>query len=230
MCGRFSLDATPQELVDAFALAEAIAFERRYNIAPTQNVPVVRVDPEAGDRRAAMLRWGMATPSFGGARPLINARSESIDRKPSFADAFRQRRCVVPARGFFEWQKLGAAKQPFHIQRRDGGLLAFAGLWERGGGEEGELPESFVILTTAPNRTIEGIHDRMPAILDRRGWEAWLDSQGPPQRLHELLGPAPDDLLEAYPVSRRVNGTANDDRACVERLARHSDTFIEELF
>jgi putative SOS response-associated peptidase YedK len=227
MCGRYSLDATPQELVEAFGLAEAIAFERRYNIAPTQDVPVVRADPEAGGRRAALLRWGMASTHFGGGRVFINARSETIAQKPAFREAFARRRCVVPARGFFEWQKLGDVKQPFHIQRRDGELLAFAGLWGHGGEDR---PEAFVILTTAPNRTMEGIHDRMPAILDRPGWEAWLEPAQPQQRLHELLGPAPDDLLEAYPVSRRVNGPANDDRACIERLARHPDTFIEELF
>ncbi len=228
MCGRYSLDATPQDLVEAFGLAEAIAFERRYNIAPTQDVPVVRVDPEAGDRRAAILRWGMAQANFGGSRLLINARSETIDQKTTFREAFLLRRCVVPARGFYEWQKLGDVKQPFHIRRRDGALLAFAGMWAHGGAEE--RLENFVILTTAPNRTMEGIHDRMPAILDRPGWEAWLDTGQLPQRLHELLGPAPDHLLEAYPVSRRVNGSANDDRACIERLARHPDTFIEELF
>ncbi len=227
MCGRYSLDATPQELVEAFGLAEAIAFERRYNIAPTQDVPVVRVDPEAGERRAAILRWGIAQALFGGNRLLINARSETIGQKATFREAFVHRRCVVPARGFFEWQKLGDVKQPFHIQRRDGGLLGFAGLWAHGGAVR---PENFVILTTAPNRAMEGIHDRMPAILDRPGWEAWLDPAQPPQRLHELLGPAPDDLLEAYPVSRRVNGSANDDPACIERLARHPGTFIEELF
>ena len=230
MCGRYSLDATPQELVEAFALAEAIAFKPRYNIAPTQSVPVVRVDPEAGDRRAALLRWGMATPRFGGARPLINARSETIEQKPSFRDAFRQRRCLVPATGFFEWQKLGTARQPFHICGRGGGLLGFAGLWDRGPAEEGDQPEAFVILTTAPNRAMSGIHDRMPVIIDTSGWDLWLDPRQPADRLRPLLGPAPDDMLAARPVSRRVNSTDHDDRACIEPLVRHSDRFSEELF
>jgi putative SOS response-associated peptidase YedK len=227
MCGRYSLDATPQELVEAFGLAEAIAFERRYNIAPTQEVPVVRADPGGGGRRAALLRWGIPAARFEGGRLLINARSETIAEKATFREPFARRRCAVPARGFFEWQKLGDVKQPFHIQRRDGALMAFAGLW---GQARDAGPDAFVILTTAPNRTMTGIHDRMPAILDERGWAAWLDPRQPAPRLHELLGPAPDDLLEAWPVSRHVNAPANDDAACIERIARQPGTFVEELF
>src|SRR5262245_60784154 len=218
MCGRYSLDATPQELVEAFELAEAIAFERRYNVAPTQSVPVVRADPATRERHAALLQWGI--PGRGEQKLVINARSETIEQKPSFAASFRQRRCVVPARGFFEWQKLGNARQPFHIVRRDEGLFGFAGLWwEIWDGERGEGSDMFVILTTAPNRTLQGIHDRMPVMLDRGGWGAWLDSRQPAKRLRELLGPAPDDLLEARPVSQRVSNAANDDRSCIEPLA-----------
>ncbi len=215
MCGRYSLEARPDEIAEAFALVEAVAVPARYNIAPTQSVPVVRTDAAANGRRLEMIRWGI--PSHpDNPRPLINARSESVDRKPTFRSAFRQRRCLVPATGFFEWQKLAGAKQPFHIRRHDGGLFAFAGIWEPGG--DGA---AFAILTTAPNRTVAPIHDRMPVILDSAAYPTWLDpAEQSSQRLLELLVPAPDDSLTAYPISTRVNRTENDDPACVEPLAR----------
>lgn len=207
MCGRYSLEARADEIAEAFAAAEAFAFEARYNIAPTQNAPVVRVDPATGERRVAALRWGLPSQADN-PRPLINARSETVDSKPSFRDAFRSRRCVVPATGFYEWQKLGSARQPFHIQRTDHGLFAFAGIWER---------DAFAILTTGANRTVAGIHDRMPVILAPETYSAWLESDAP-GRLKTLLAPAADDLLEAIPVSSRVNSAANDDPACVQPL------------
>ena len=119
MCGRYSLEARPDEIAEAFEIAEAVACAARYNIAPTQTVPVIRVDPATTHRCLEMIRWGL--PSYGtNTRPLINARSETVDRKPTFRSAFASRRCLVPATGFFEWQKLGRAKQPFHFRPRDG--------------------------------------------------------------------------------------------------------------
>ncbi len=216
MCGRYSLEATPQEIVEAFALAEAIAVPPRYNIAPTQDIPVVRVDPETGQRRLDMVFWGLTPSWWDGPRPLINARSETVEKK--FGRAFGARRCLVPATGFYEWQKLGDAKQPFHIQRDDRRVFAFAGIWDRGEGPDGAPIEQCAILTTAPNRTTKPLHDRMPVILDPASYASWLDPEvTSPGR--DLLAPAPDDLLTAYPVSRRVNRTENDDQTCVEPLA-----------
>ena len=228
MCGRYSLEARPDEIAEAFALAEAIVVPARYNIAPTQSVPIVRIDAATGGRRLEMIRWGI--PSHpDNPRPLINARSESVDRKPSFRSAFRQRRCLVPATGFFEWQKLAGAKQPFHIRRHDRRLFAFAGIWEPGGDVQDGA--AFAILTTVPNETVSPIHDRMPVILDPAAYATWLDpAEQSSQRLLELLVPAPDDTLTAYPISTRVNRTVHDDPACVEPLATGSDKFREELF
>ncbi len=215
MCGRYSLEARPDEIAEAFELAEAVTCAARYNIAPTQTVPVVRVDATATRRCLEMIRWGL--PSYGtNPRPLINARSETVDRKPSFRSAFASRRCLVPATGFFEWQKLGRARQPFHFRPRDGGLFAFAGIWD----QKGTDGDAFVILTTRPNQTVSPIHDRMPVILAPEAYSIWLDpGEQSPQRLLDLLVPAPDDALRAVPVSDRVNSPAHDDPACVEPLA-----------
>ncbi len=228
MCGRYSLEARPDEIAEAFAAAEMLAFEARYNIAPTQSVPVVRVDQDAGIRRVATIRWGL-TSHPDNPRPLINARSETVDRKPSFRSAFRSRRCLVPATGFFEWQKLGAAKQPFYIQRADRGLFAFAGIWDEAVLGDGSAIEAFAILTTEPNRIMSPIHDRMPVILASEAWATWLESDTTAQ-LSALLIPAPDEILTAIPVGNRVNSAAHDDPACVEPLVRQAGGFSEQLF
>lgn len=228
MCGRYSLEARPDEIAEAFALAESIALAARYNIAPTQDCPIVRADADAhaerSGRRLDMARWGLAS-SWSGSKPIINARSETIARKPSFRSAFRKRRCLVPASGFYEWQKVGSAKQPFHIRRRGGGLIAFAGIWNRGADPQGRAVDTFAILTTEPNHTVAPLHDRMPVILDPAGWDLWLaGGEDVEPQLAELLAPAPDELLEAYPVSKRVNGTAHDDARCIEPLAERTST------
>jgi putative SOS response-associated peptidase YedK len=219
MCGRYSLDARSSEIVEAFGLAEAIAISARYNIAPTQSVPVVRLDPEADQRELHMIRWGLTPAWARSPRPIINARSETIAGKPSFRSAFRQRRCLVPASGFYEWQKLGGAKQPFCIRPRDGGVLAFAGIWDRYADEAGRPVDAFAILTCGPNRIMAPIHDRMPVILDPAAFAVWLDPRvQTPEPLEALLVPAPDDRLTAYPVSSRVNSPAHDDAECMEPL------------
>ncbi len=222
MCGRYSLEARPDEIAEAFEIPGVVACAARYNIAPTQTVPVVRVDPAAMCRRLEMIRWGLPSHRTN-PRPLINARSETVDRKPSFRRAFASRRCLVPATGFFEWQKLGRARQPFHFRPRDGGLLAFAGIWGRRASTQdgqGGMGDAFVILTTCANPTVSPIHDRMPVILAPDAYSIWLDpGEESPQRLLDLLVPAPDDTLTAVPVSNRVNSPAHDDPACVEPLA-----------
>jgi putative SOS response-associated peptidase YedK len=200
-------------------------FEARYNIAPTQEVLAVReVD---GTREAAMLRWGLI-PSWskepGGGPPMINARSETLAEKPMFRTAYRRRRCIIPADGFYEWkQAAGGAKgkkQPYYIHRPDGGVFGFAGLWERWGesstGETGGGIESCTIVTTVANRTLAELHDRMPVILAPGDYAMWLDSAvEEPSKLQYLLTPCGEDELVAEPVSTHVNRVANEDPQCV---------------
>jgi putative SOS response-associated peptidase YedK len=224
MCGRYSLDARPEEVAEAFSLLERVAFEPRYNIAPTQNAPVVRLDRETGARRLELLRWGLTPSWWKGDRPLINARGETVATRSAFRKAFERRRCLVPATGFFEWQKLGGSRQPFNIQVREGGLFAFAGIWDRTRDDEGNAVDSYAILTTDPNTMLKPIHDRMPVILDPRVYGLWLDPEPESlETLQDLIAPAPVETMRAYPVSRLVNSTANDEPACVQPAAGRSE-------
>jgi putative SOS response-associated peptidase YedK len=204
----------------------------RYNIAPTQPVAAVRLatppsppcEGGAGGvpaRELALLRWGLI-PAWAddlkiGYR-LINARSETAATKPAFRSAFRQRRCLIPADGFYEWQKLGKEKQPFYIHRRDGQPLAFAGLWEHWHGAEQDRIESCTILTTTANDLLQSLHDRMPVVLSPKDYARWLDPKTPKDDLEQLLKPAPLEVLTSYPVSRWVNDVKHDDAKCVEAV------------
>ena len=211
MCSRFLLHASVDVLQRAFGFAERPNLRPCYNIAPTQTVPVVRRKDDGG-RELALVRWGLIPSwakdaSIGGR--LINARAETVAEKPAFRGAFRRRRALVPADGFYEWQKREGSrlKQPLLIRRRDGQPFAFAGLWERWRGPEGEV-ETCTILTTEANAVLGPIHDRMPVILDPACYDRWLDPAQP--RAEELLRPCPDEWLEAFPVSTRVNNVRND--------------------
>ncbi|MFI5168294.1 MAG: SOS response-associated peptidase [Thermoanaerobaculales bacterium] len=222
MCGRFT-QASPGETVAAlFELPEAAALAPRYNIAPTQAVAAVRVD--GGERRKLVqLHWGLI-PSWAkdraiGAR-MINARAETLGEKPAFRSAFRSRRCLVVADGFYEWQKVGPRKQPWFIAFRDRRPFGFAGLWEHWHGEGSEPVESCTIVTATPNELLAPLHDRMPVILDPADFNAWLDpAVRDTERLAGLMKPHSADLMEAYPVGLGVNNPANDDARCIERLA-----------
>jgi putative SOS response-associated peptidase YedK len=200
-------------------------FEPRYNIAPTQDVLTVRVDAESREREAVMLRWGLV-PSWAkelqSGPPMINARAESVAEKPTFRTALRRRRCLIPADGFYEWQKLpGGAKsgkkQPYYIHRGDGQPFAFAGLWETWKAKEPLVVESCTIITTSANRVLAPLHDRMPVILAEGDYALWLDpSVSEPGDIVHLLAPCDDDELVAEPVSTHVNRVANDDPQCIE--------------
>lgn len=218
MCGRYTLTVDAAVLAEFFELEPLTELEPRYNIAPTQKVPIVR--PGYGRAREwASVRWGLI-PSWAkdpsiGAR-LINARAETAADKPSFRAAFKHRRCLVPADGFYEWVKLAGGKQPHHIRFADRRPFAFAGLWERWSPPGGEAIESCTILTTTPNELIAGLHDRMPVILPRDRFAAWL-AEGPLPTLAaaELLVPHPAEGMEAVPVSKWVNSPRNDDAGCM---------------
>jgi putative SOS response-associated peptidase YedK len=220
MCGRFTQAADGEIIFKVFALPEPPAMPPRYNIAPTQDVAAVRaVD---GGRRLAMLHWGLI-PSWAkeramGAR-MINARAETLAEKPAFRSAFRARRCLIVADGFYEWQKVGGRKQPYFIRFRDGRPFGFAGLWERWHREGEEAVESCTIVTTEANELLAPIHDRMPVIVEPEQFALWLDpSVSDINRVAGLLRPFSAGAMEAYPVSFLVNNPANDAPACRERL------------
>ncbi len=209
MCGRFTL-ALPAETVQAFlGLATRPQLAPRFNIAPTQPVAVARLQTATGDRILELVRWGLiphwASDPTIGAR-LINARAETLAQKPAFRSSFRQRRCLIPADGFYEWQKTAGGKQPYHIRRLDGGPMAMAGLWDSWQAPDGDPISSCAIITTAANDLVRPIHDRMPVLLPPENFELWLDpAVSDTARLSELLAPAPATGLIAVPVSRRVN-------------------------
>ena len=189
-------------------------YKARYNCAPTQNLAVITgSEPET----LQFFRWGLI-PSWAKeaaiGNKLINARGETISEKPSFRSAFKNRRCLVPATGFFEWSKTGG-KRPFNIRLRTGEPFAFAGLWDQWISEDGEIVHSFTIITTVPNELMATIHDRMPVILHRENEQRWLQDNEP-QRLQELLLPYPAQEMEAYEVSPLVNTPKNDVAAVLE--------------
>ncbi len=221
MCGRFSQTQSAATLAEVFALAQVPDLPPRYNFAPTQAVPaVLQTDPSL--RQFKTLRWGLI-PAWAkdiaiGAR-LINARAETVAEKPSFRSAFAQRRCLVLADGFYEWQRLERQKQPYYFRLSDGGPFAFAGLWERWHSPSGEVLESCTILTTEPNDLLRPIHNRMPVILQPDDYDLWLDPHlRQPERLLSLLHPYSPEAMTAYPVSTRVNNPANDSLECIERV------------
>jgi putative SOS response-associated peptidase YedK len=222
MCGRFTLTDPDQALAVQFDLPEIPDMKPRYNITPTQPVAAIRVGTESGAREMVLLRWGLipfwAKEPDIGAR-MINARSETAAERPTFRAAFKRRRCLVVADGFYEWQKQNGWKQPFYIHMRDGQAFAFAGLWERWMGPEDTVIESCTLLTTQPNDLVRPVHNRMPVILHPRDYVLWLDPEvQEADVLKPLLRPYPFEEMDAYPVSRFVNKPENDDPRCVEPL------------
>ncbi len=238
MCGRFTLRTPATVLIEHFDLdvrdaSQLALFEPRYNIAPTQEIVVIRADA-AGGRAAAKLRWGLIpswTKAITPGPPMINARSESLAEKPTFRTAFRRRRCLIPADGFYEWKQSESAsrgkKQPYYIHRPDHAPFAFAGLWESWApppssadiSPEAPSPpsiESCTIVTTAANSALTDLHDRMPVVLAPNDYNTWLDPAiEEPAQLNFLLSACPDDELVAEPVSTHVNRVANDDARCI---------------
>ncbi len=191
----------------------------RYNAAPRQALPIVRRETGSRRREAALLRWGLVpawSPTSAAASPLINARAESAAEKPAFRDAFRHRRCAVPADGFYEWQRTPAGPMPWLFEHAAGDLLLFAGLWESHVDPEADPAGSFAVLTTAPNTLVAPLHDRMPALLPVAALHEWLDAATPPARLMQLLVPCTADRLRARPVNPRLNHVAHDDPSCLD--------------
>ncbi len=219
MCGRYRLSRRKQAIEEYFAIqANDIEWNPRYNIAPTQPVLTIRQNAKEPFRELALMRWGLI-PSWAKdasiSPTMINARSETAPNKPAFRDALKYRRCLIPADGFYEWQRASKAKQPYCFEVGEGALFAFAGLWDQWKNPKGELLESCSILTTTPNSVTREVHDRMPVILDTDDYDLWLD---PGLRntvaLSELLKPFDGSQMRRFPVSGWVNTVQNDDEKC----------------
>ena len=226
MCGRFAFYSPHEAVVRLFGVARAPEVEPRYNIAPTQFIATVR--EARGPRELAMLYWGLV-PSWAkeksiGAR-MINARSETLTEKPSFRHAFRRRRCLVLADGYYEWQRSGPVKQPFFIAFDDGRPFGMAGLWERWRDPAtGEPLESCCIVTTSPSPTVAHVHDRMPVIVPPDAYAEWLDPRNEAtDRLARLFEPCPRPDLRARAVSRRVNDARNQGPDLIEQAGTVDD-------
>ena len=222
MCGRFALYSKPKTLVRRFETETIPGMEPRYNIAPSQTIPIVRT--EAGKRHFAMARWGLI-PSWAKDTKIgystINARAETVAEKPAFRNAFKHRRCLIPADGFYEWQAIAGSKvkQPWFIALQDREPMVFAGLWERWRSPEGEDLESCSIIVTEANELMKPIHDRMPVILAPEDWDAWLETDAKDaEGLQNLLKPYLAEGMTAWPVSTKVNSPRNDSAECVEAL------------
>ncbi len=211
MCSRYFLDADGNVIAYTFQVPAEPRIVRRANIAPTQEAPVIRVAREGAGREVAMLRWGLVpfwAKDRSIAHKLINARSESAMEKPAFREAFRARRCAIPASGFYEWTGAPKYRVPHAITVEGRPIVAFAGLWERWKDAAGEKVETYTILTTAANAFVSPMHDRMPAILEERDIEAWLTA--PPAEAARLLRPYPDVALREREVSRAINDPRNE--------------------
>jgi putative SOS response-associated peptidase YedK len=225
MCGRFTLRARLNDILAQFdasavRLDDTPLFER-YNIPPTSDIPVVRtVD---GNRQLSLMRWGLLpswTKDIKKAPMLNNARAETVTEKPSFSSAYKHRRCIIPATGFFEWLTEGKNKQPFYFHRPDGKLLAFAGLWETWNNID-----TCTIVTTGPNEVMEPVHDRMPVILGDNDYSEWLDTNKP--NPSHLLAPCPASEITSYPVDKFVNAVRNEGERCIEPISLTSNVLFD---
>jgi putative SOS response-associated peptidase YedK len=212
MCGRYLIITTPEAMRAFFRYLEQPNFPPRYNVAPTQPIPVVRTFE--GVRQFALVRWGLI-PAWvkepRGFSLVINARSDNVLDKPALRNAMRRRRCLIPADGFYEWKAEGDRRRPFAVRPRAGGPIAFAGLWETWTGPNGEELETAAIVTTQASRALRPLHDRMPVVLAPEAYDMWLDCRAVDAQIASaLLAPAPDNFFDAYEISPAVNRVTND--------------------
>ena len=219
MCGRFTLKTSPGVIAKLLGVKSVPTIEPRYNIAPSQPVLAVRLAPESGEREVVMFKWGLI-PSWakepGIGNSLINARADTVAEKPAFRSAFKKRRCLAPADGFYEWKRENG-KTPYYFRLKDESPFAFAGLWERW--EKGDEPvESCTLITCEANGDVAPVHNRMPVILKPEDYARWLDpKEQQSEALMRLLAPLPDDWLSVHPVGKLVNNPRNEDPRCTER-------------
>jgi putative SOS response-associated peptidase YedK len=221
MCGRYFLHSTADKLTSLFGEMPMPLLEARYNIAPSQPVPVVRQNP-AGGREMALLRWGLI-PSWSKGPDsrfsMINARVETVAQKPAYRNPFRYKRCLIPADGFYEWRVAGNNKQPYVLRPKNGRTLALAGLWEHWQDANGNEMESCTILVREANEQVKTVHERMPVIIAPQSFDLWLDIRAQkPQPLETLLAVQQAPELEIYPVGRAVNNPKNGSAGLLEPL------------
>ena len=221
MCGRYSFTLPPEAIRALFRVVTGLNLQPRYNIAPTQEAPVIGLD-ETGRRAVKMFRWGLVprwSKEVPRSAPLINARAEGIAEKASFRDAFARRRCLVLADGFYEWpEDKSQGRIPWRIVPTDRPAFAFAGIWEAWRRPDGAILRSFAIVTTGANARIAEIHSRMPVVLPAAAEDAWLVPDTPAERLQALLAPYPAELTDRHRVDTRVNSIKNDDPDCMKPL------------
>ncbi len=225
MCGRYAI-TTPLEAMERLFEFEGqlINMPARYNVAPTQDVPIVRREEDA--RRMTMMRWGLVphwSKDMPKDKPLINARGETVSQKPSFRASYRSRRCLVIADGFYEWKRVGQKPLPFYISPADGEMFAMAGVWDVWKTPDGKMLESVAIVTTAANETMAAIHHRMPVVIAHNDIDAWLTITGDDTGAADvLIRSAPEDYFAVRPISSAVNKVANDGPELLER-AEHTE-------
>lgn len=220
MCGRYSLSKSKIELEERFQAEMLVDFKPRFNIAPTQLVPVITSESPKG---FSFFYWGI-TPDFGKNKPVspkfINAKAETVHEKISFRSSFEKRRCLVPADGFFEWKKLGKkTKVPYRFTLAENEAFSFAGIWEEFENEKGEINHTFLILTTEPNRLVAEVHDRMPVILKKEDEKKWLDKYSSEANLLKMLTTYSADDMTSYTVSPLVNQVQNDSPGIIRKTS-----------
>ncbi len=220
MCGRYSLSKRKEQLEERFQAEMLADFKPRFNIAPTQLVPVITSDSPKG---FSFFYWGV-TPDFGHNKPvaqkLINAKADSVNEKISTKGAFQRRRCIIPADGYFEWKKLGKKTRiPYRFTLREDELFSFAGIWEEYETVSGETQHTFLILTTSPNEVVEEVHDSMPVILNREQEKKWLDKYSSETDLLKVLNTYPAELMMSYSVSSLVNSVQNDSPGIIRKIS-----------
>jgi len=224
MCGRSSISKTEKQLEERFGSSFYSEDLERYNPIPNFNVAPSHILPvilNSDSNHFNPLRWGFI-PSWAKdiniSYKMINARIETVMEKSTFKKSFASKRCLVPADGFYEWKKSGSHKTPYRIIRKDEGLFAFAGIWSSWTSPDGNIIQSFTILTQKPNSLVADIHDRMPVILQKEQEELWLSDDVNPEDLLEMIEPYPSELMDAYPVSDRVNKVTNNDASLIDRI------------
>jgi len=217
VCGRYAITSAPEAIRALFRYPERPNFPPRYNVAPTQPVPIVRLTES--ERHFALVRWGLIPAWVKDPKNfalLINARGESVQDKPAFKNAMKRRRCLFPADGFYEWKTEGGRRRAFHLRKAGGGPIAFAGLWETWIGPNGEEIDTAAIVTTEANREMGAVHHRAPVILPPEQFDLWLDDRSEVAAAAGLIAPAPDGSMEVYEVSSAVNKVANDSPDLIE--------------
>jgi putative SOS response-associated peptidase YedK len=227
MCGRAKLEGDLNEIKVAFGIPPEYPtpnYAPSWNVAPTDNLPIVRYDPKAGHRTLDLMRWGLVpywAKDIKIGFSTINAMAETVDTKPVFREAFKRRRCLVPIEAFYEWQAIGPkVKQPYAIALADRGVMALAGLWETWRSPAAEMVRSFTIVTTTPNALCAPIHNRMPVILPPETWPTWLgETAVGTETLQLMLAPYPANRMTCWPVDKRVGNVKNNDPSLIEPIA-----------